>query len=356
MIRLFLSLIAAGFMSSAALAQVCDPSPEKHAVRIQAQTAMETHPPSLTPEVFGDHDFFQVLGNGWLFALIRTELGWSIRLYDSEPIGDGVDLTATTPPLRGAPNPRDIEGWHFRNADNTGPNLGDVNAPQMMRAFVISPGLAGTGGLRLPDEPIEPGPNDGIGWLNILDLGLDNSGPGDRARLNYLKFDACVSWPRRLEETTALLNQTSLDFLPEERETFGSCGLPLDRFELSATFFPRQLGGDIDGDGSLDEVAPIMRKSDGQRGLALCRAGTWLDTIGLDAGIVSGLRPGFVSQTEAWQWVSQDDTLPRHLTGYDMPEADGDYLILERIEKEAMVIYWQDGSLKAKRMYGHVEP
>ena len=76
----------------------------------------------------------------------------------------------------------------------------------------------------------------------------------------------------------------------------------------------------------------------------------------MEADQATGLRDGFVGQVEAWQWVSQDEALPRHLTGYEMPEADGDYLILERVEKEAFVLFWRDGQLRAKRMYGHVEP
>lgn len=337
-------------------AQTCDPTPEKHAIRIQAVQASGNINPLELPTVSGDKSFYQKLENGWVFALIKTELGWSVRLYDGEPVGDATDLTSLTPPLRGAPNPRDIAGWHFRNADNTGPNQGDVNAPQNMRAFIISPSLAGTAGLRSSGGPQTPGPDAGIGWLNVVDFGLANPVPGTKARMNYLQFDACLSWPRSGDETSRLIDEASLEFLPEELETFGSCGLTLRNHALSAAFAPRQLGGDIDGDGALDEVAQILRGSDERRGLALCRAGTWLHLIDFEDGDVPGLRPGFVGQTEAWQWVSQDDPLPRHLVGYDMPEADGDYLILERVEKEAVVVYWRNETLAAKRMYGHVEP
>jgi hypothetical protein len=58
---------------------------------------------------------------------------WSIGVWprDSVPI----DYAAVaTPPYRGV-NPRYIEGWHFRNQQNTGANLGDVNAPQDWREF-----------------------------------------------------------------------------------------------------------------------------------------------------------------------------------------------------------------------------
>jgi hypothetical protein len=68
-----------------------------------------------------------------------------------------------------------------------------VNAPQHVRAFVISPTLAGTGGYRPSadtDEPrlIEPGPDDGIGWLRVVDFGLAGLEPGRRARERGFMF------------------------------------------------------------------------------------------------------------------------------------------------------------------------
>ena len=225
-----------------------------------------------------------------------------------------------------------------------------------MRAFVVSPNLAGTAGLRPPAEPGAPGPDDGIGWLKILDYGLANPVPGRNARMNYLKFEACLSWPRDEAETAALTDAASLEFTPEDVEIYGACGLPLDQYALSAAVLPRQLGGDLDGDGALDEVTQVVRSADGRRGLALCRAGTWLDLIDLEGEPLDGLRPGFIGQTEAWQWIGETDPQPRHLLGYDLPDAEGDYLVLERIEKEAVVLYWRDVALKAKRIYGHVEP
>ena len=52
------------------------------------------------------------------------------------------NLARLTPPYHFVPNPRFIEGWHFRNSDNTGPNeVGEknVNAPQRVRDFIFSP-------------------------------------------------------------------------------------------------------------------------------------------------------------------------------------------------------------------------
>lgn len=349
-------LLAGLIATMNANAQTCDPTPEKHAIRIQAVQANGDTNPLALPHVSGDQQFFQTLENGWVFALIKTELGWAIRLFDGEPIGDATDLTSLTPPLRGAPNPRDIVGWHFRNADNTGPNEGGVNAPQNMRAFVISPSLAGTAGLRSSGGPQSPGPDAGIGWLNVVDFGLANPVPGTKARMNYLQFDACLSWPRSEDETSRRIDEASLDYTPEDAETFGSCGLSLDTYALDASYGPRLLGGDLDGDGAIDEIAQVRRKSDNQRGLALCRAGTWLDLVDLDGEISGDMRPGYVGQVEAWQWLTLGATPPQHLQGYDLPQSDGDILVLERIEKEAVLVFWQSGTLNTKRVYGHVEP
>lgn len=164
----------------ASLAQTCDPTPDKYAVRIEGKDSEGKLTPNALPYVAGDETLFQQLDNGWVFALMSTEEGWVVRLFDHAQIGLAADLTALTPPYYGEPNPRDLFGWHFRNADNTGPNDGSVNAPQELRAFVISPGLAGTAGYKPstdPGEPrlMEPGPDDGIGWLKVIDYGLAGS-------------------------------------------------------------------------------------------------------------------------------------------------------------------------------------
>lgn len=339
-----------------AVAQDCNPTPSRHAVSIKGINDQGELSAYTDPEIAGERNFFQSLENGWVFAMLRTEHGWAVRIFDREPIADGTDLTAFTPPLRSTPNPRDIEGWHFRNKDNTAPNEGDINAPQHRRSFIISPGLVGTAGPRFSDGTWEPGPDDGLGLLEIVDFGLANPVPGQKARMNYLKFNACLTWPRSDEDRAYLEDRASLEFIPEEIEIFGACGLPLQTYTLDARYAPRTLGGDLDGDGALDEVAQIRRLTDDRRAIALCRAGTWIDVIGLNAQPVGDLKPGFTDQVEAWQWITPGGERPRHLVGYDLPQADGDILVLERVEKEALLIFWRDGALRTKRLYGHVEP
>ena len=343
------------WLGASALAQSCEPTPHSDAVRILGQAQDGRLTSEVHPVVHGENNFYQILQNGWVFGLIRSEYGWSIRVFDAIDTRTATDLTASTPPLRGAPNPRDIFGWHFRNMSNTGPNDGGVNAPRALRGFVISPGLSEVSRAADVAQTLEPDLQNGIGWLRIVDYGIDNSATNQRAALKYLQFDACVTWPRSASDTAAILDQQSPNYTSEDVEVFAKCGLDLDRFELSARMLPRSLGGDLDGDGALDEAAQVLRLSDGRHGLAICRAGTWLHLVDLGEA-VKHLRRGVVGQTEAWQWLSAGMPRPSHLNGQTLPKANGDYLIIERFEKEAFAIFWTDDKLSAKRLYGHVEP
>ena len=322
----------------------CEATPTHHAVRIQGQGQQ-------LPFVAGDQNFYQTLDNGWVFALVRAENGWSIRLFAGEPVGNAVDLSSLTPPLKGVPNPRDIFGWHFRNAANTGPNNGDVNAPQEMRAFVISPGLVGTAGFKSSGSALpDPSPNDGIGWLQVIDYGLANPIPGTKARMNYLQFDACLSWPRSDDDRDRMLDLASLEFTSEDSEIYGSCGIDLDRYALTAPFAPRQLTGDFDGDGAGDSITRIQRKQDHRLGLATCRAGTWHQILGFEKH--QDLRQGFIDQMENWVIIEPNGDIPHQLTGFDLPKADGPLILLERVEKEAILLFWRNGGWQAEKIYG----
>jgi hypothetical protein len=361
------SSVAAACMALPVLAdseRQCTPTPETHAYRIQGKNLAGELTDLEYPQVYGTSHFYQTLDNDWIFSLQRSETGWSVRLYDGEPVGDAIDLTALTPPHGGAPNPRDIFGWHFRNAANTGPNSGDVNASQTLRAFVISPSLQGTGGYRPGTDPNSPrhtdmSPTDGIGWLEVLDYGLAGTSlqPDQQARMNYLQFDACVSWRKSPAESTLDADATSLKYLPAEQEIFARCGVNLAHHSLEAHYLPRVLGGDIDGDGAADEVAQVRRKSDGRRGIALCRGGTSSALLGLGSeGQTNGLPPGKIDQIEAWHWVAAGAEIPPGIATVELPEAEGDILILERVEKEAVAIYWSNGVLHSKQLYHFVEP
>jgi hypothetical protein len=51
--------------------------------------------------------------------------GWFLGVFAADRTANFAGVV--TPPFHG-PNALDLEAWHFRNADNTGPNRGDVNA------------------------------------------------------------------------------------------------------------------------------------------------------------------------------------------------------------------------------------
>jgi hypothetical protein len=127
--------------------------------------------------------------------------GWMVQVVDREhPTEDLARIV--TPPYHGI-NDCEIVGWHFRNSGNTGPNKGDVNAPQMVREFrflldytnlqkardAVSQVLRSTGKefaearneLRL--LPV------GAGKLRILELNLGNLKPGKKAWIQSMKFE-----------------------------------------------------------------------------------------------------------------------------------------------------------------------
>ncbi|MCB1163933.1 hypothetical protein KDL67_14695 [bacterium] len=300
---------------------------------------------SLRGRVVAGESFREAVGPRWLFVLEPEPAGWGIRLYEQ-----GRDLSAITPPIRGASNPRDLLGWHFRNAANTGPNTGDVNAPQSPRRFRFATTLERLDALAPSRDPAAPGltapgEQDGAGELRILDFTLDSLEPGGRARFAAMDFELCLRWPAEAGYPA-----------PEDREILGACGLDLGAFALDGVFPPYTLQGDLDGDGSFDTLAQVRRRSDGRRALALCRAGTWLDLIGLENDEDAALYPGFIDHLEAWRLVPREHGPFGYVDEPAWPRADGDVLVLERVEKEMVLLYWADGALHTQRVYRYVEP
>jgi len=140
-------------------------------------------------EIGAGENFTKSFAGDLTFKLQPTADGWTIEVRTA----DGVDLSQITPPLRLIDtNPRNIAGWHFRNAANTGRNEGDVNAPQHRRAFVFGPAAPGP-------AATEPG----RGVVVIDDFGLGDLLPGKRARMVYLKFSGCLAWRKASAPVTA---------------------------------------------------------------------------------------------------------------------------------------------------------
>lgn len=311
-----------------AVAQQCEPSEGRSAYMIER-------------EVAGNRDFNEYLeGPGWTFQLKRAPHGWDIRLNDE----NGLDLTQMTPPLRGVPNPRQIYGWHFRNADNTGPNTGDVNAPQRLRLFGFDPALSGTGGYRPNDAGgVDPQDQPGRGALTIEDMGLADLEPGAKARLNYLKFNVCMTWPKterevQLEaaedaEMTELRKVT-----PELIEMMGSCGLDYEMYQITPYLIPVELGGDFDADDAHDQAVPIVRKADGKRGLFFCRALTYGNVVGMTGRMGAHLTPAYFDSID-W-WALHTGPARQGAGGTPPPPLKGDAVTIGKDGASSVLIYW----------------
>jgi hypothetical protein len=146
--------------------------------------------------------FEKPFGSGFHFRLEPRPFGWEIivRYLRGEE-----NIARLTPPFHSVPNPREIEGWHFRNSDNSGANEpGDknVNAPQGEREFVFSPEVGraiqgpGSSGAA-SEEDVERVRSFGRGRLEIVEYRLGNLKTGERARFEYMRFRVELSWPAK---------------------------------------------------------------------------------------------------------------------------------------------------------------
>jgi hypothetical protein len=131
-------------------------------------------------------------GPGLVLVLEPAEHGWEIIVRD-ERLDE--NIARLTPPYHFVPNPRYVEGWHFRNADNTGPNDGRVNAPQEERDFVFSPEVGRS--IDRPTTPEEAAQLEqaGQGRLTIASLRLGSLEPGKKAYIRRMTFSIRLSWP-----------------------------------------------------------------------------------------------------------------------------------------------------------------
>ena len=154
---------------------------------------------SFTGSITAGERFEHRLGERFIFALEPTEFGWRIAIYEKSR---DEDLSRLTPPFHFVPNPRWIEGWHFRNEENTGPNVGSVNAPQREREFIFSPKVGRTiqgpaARASATSEELVRVESFGKGTLWITNMTLSPPERSKQARLMQLSFKCDVSWPRQ---------------------------------------------------------------------------------------------------------------------------------------------------------------
>lgn len=271
-------------------------------------------------EVAGGNGYYMPIVPGWAFAMSTVPGGWTFGVFDD----NGHDLSWALP-VRG-PSPRELMGWHFRNADNSGPNTGEVNAPQHLRLFAFFPDAGELVGIaERPDK--EP---QGRGALEILDYGLADLVPGMTPRMVYVRFSVCLNWP----EGGAPVPEIPVELV----EQIVACGLPPE-LSLSPHLYPVSMHLDFDGDGSFDVAAPVVREADGKRGLAICRAGTWMDVIGIDGTRYGELDPAYFDSMDGWT-AMPEGPVSQGASGGSPPTLVGDALTLFKSDSSSVLLYW----------------
>lgn len=273
---------------------------------------------------------------GWVLAFKPAPHGWLARVRD----GNGLDLSQITPPLHG-PNSRDLFGWHFRNAANTGPNTGDVNAPQHVRDLLFAPALVGTGGYKSSDGGLSPGGDIAVARLVLSDLRLTPPTPGETAAFTGVTVEACIRWPREAVRTVS-----AGGVVP----ALADCGLDLSVWQSQATLEPATLSGDLDGDGTDEVAAMVVDGRSGESAIAVCRSGE----ITMLAEDGPGLPDGLLPSVEQWRIVPRDHGSFGYVDEPPWPTADGDLIALERIEKSLDLVYLSQGNWRSLRIFGVV--
>jgi hypothetical protein len=184
-LSVILAVLASSMMAERDVVPKCEPQPGRRAERVQGT-------------VQRGQSFSQTTRSGWILKLEPGGAGWSLQVTMKGR--EQEDLSRLTPPWHFVPNPREIEGWHFRNADNTGPNDGSVNAFQELREFIFSPAVGREveySGSATTPEDVAKVRSFGRGWFYIESYRLTPPRRGERAAFETITFSACLTWPAR---------------------------------------------------------------------------------------------------------------------------------------------------------------
>jgi|GEM_PF-970789 len=287
-----------------------------------------------------DHAIYEA--GAQAFALNPFEFGWRIGMLDR----DGLEIPVFAAPLRPVEtNPLSIAGWHFRNRDNTGPNVGDVNAPQRERRFTF--GAMAIDSLTDP-ELDSPRPGEGftgLGVLTITNYTLTPPDPGKRAAFASLSFTVCLVWQGGGDKLDPIVDADPGVAFDTVVATMRGCGLDTAKFKLSDRMSGGREGAqrpflepDMDGDNIPDLVVPVTRRKDAMPGLAICLIGTeTLVMVGYDGRIGRHFDPGFFNSADGWGihtgqvYQSPEEGPP--------PELKGDAVRLTKAEASSVILY-----------------
>lgn len=246
-------------------------------------------------EVYGDQDY--AMGHGFRqLTLSHIGTGWEIGVRRADQ-----SVAPTRPPSSGAPGASSL--WVV-GQDFGGGTIINTMSGSTIRKFVfgndsVDPAL--NPDMTTPQKhgnnppniaAVEPTEGElGIGELIVEDIGLTDLGAGLTPRLTYLKFSGCLGWHRGYRGADWRMG--SDPGVPDRTvSVMKQCGFDDRTYTLSDRTTKWGEGGsdaylelDMNGNGTLDFIAPVLRRDDGRYGLALCQRGeNRLRMLGFDAG------------------------------------------------------------------------
>lgn len=288
-------------------------------------------------------DIFTHEAGRYTFLLSRTAYGWRIGMLDPE----GLEARVFAAPVRPVDtNPLNIAGWHFRNRDNTGPNTGDVNAPQHQRRFAF--GTLAIDPTANPELSAPQAPREGFGGIGVLDITdftLTPPAQGERAAMTSLSFSACLIWQGGGDRLDPIVDADPGVAFAEVAATMRGCGLDTGAFKLSDRMSKGREGlqrpylePDLDGDNIPDLVVPVTRRADGAPGLAMCLIGTeTLVMAGYDGRIGKHLDPAYFDSADGW--MVHEGPIPVSPEEGPPPLIHGDAVLLGKADSSSVLIF-----------------
>jgi hypothetical protein len=97
---------------------------------------------TFTGRVESGSRFSRIFGQHFAFILQPLDTGWEIVIQEN---GRDENIARLTPPLHGAPNPREIEGWHLKDTSSSCIHpYGAETGPANPRQFIFSPEVGRT--------------------------------------------------------------------------------------------------------------------------------------------------------------------------------------------------------------------
>lgn len=293
-----------------------------------------------------DGDTYTHAFNKKTFVLGPSRHGWKILMLDEH----GQEIPMFSPPARPVETSAlNIAGWHFRNLSNTGPNTGDVNAPQKIRRFsygVLAKRAHRNPDLRPPKASALPDGFGGIGRLMIEDFKLADLGKRQKARMVALTFRVCLTWFGGGEKPDPIVVADPGIAFETVVSDMKKCGLDFRTYRLSDRMAGGREGGqspwldgDMDGDGNADLVVPVTRLLDKRAGIAIClKAKTELKLAGFDGRIGKHLDPDYFGRADWWNIFPRGPVAKSEAEG-PPPTLPGDAIVMGKEGASSVILY-----------------